>query len=836
MQLTKRFYNHKGLDLKSSDLIRPAEYASGMLNAEYSDGGAIKKRVGYQAHAPSTGFSGMWTYQKVDVDTGLQAPEVLCVDDNLNLLTDTVFTITYSGADPTCELSIFLDSTTQRYKAQILEGSTTVLDFDLGVGFDETTPVTLADLKTAIDAITNFSASITGVTTSPAAFLETLRLFDLTTGPYSGVVGTWSQIYSPTSSPFSAHFATRNDDDFENVSTIQINNVIYFSNGIDEVYKYDGQTFYRAGMPTPASFTATLVGAGSITGSNYIHKVQYFQIDAVGNFIEGNLTQTTAQNAAAQNFSIGVPNIVAASGFNTNCAIVNGLQSGVNTITVDNGSGGAHTLQVGDTAYFFDGVSSAYVTRTVTARTSTSITVSGAAVNVADNIVISNNLRILIWRSKTSATTPTAFYLVDEIPNNSFAATQTYVDSKVDASLGEILFEPATDRSPPPKGKYVSQWNGQMCIAGNYDSPTSFYFSDVDGPEYFPADTNQLFIEPGNGDIITGIAPNNEVFTIHGNTSFTVISGDLSTGQIRVETRARDVGCAAHATIQDIDGVLCWLSPQGPRMSSGGSIPSPMGPAIDPSESNQASRIDPDFNNEGRTADESFVLKRAVGFNFSTADKYFLFVPAESVEGSDRYTNSNSRVFVYDRVRDAWLKWSNLDFSAGVTTFGEELYFIERRYSEFASAVTNIMYRRHNLFDAFDYADNINAVEFDYSPQWEFLGEPSVLKDCIAIRLFSIEAVPNNQFTVTIEQEINFQTDSNVAIFDLEVSGGGYGFSAYGVDPYSDPNQDAFLHPMSRSRTRAVRPRFKNDTIHEAVLITGWELEFSTPYRPEFKP
>jgi hypothetical protein len=145
------------------------------------------------------------------------------------------------------------------------------------------------------------------------------------------------------------------------------------------------------------------------------------------------------------------------------------------------------------------------------------------------------------------------------------------------------------------------------------------------------------------------------------------------------------------------------------------------------------------------------------------------------------------------------------------------------------------MYRWHNLSDAYDYADNTDPVNLDYSPQWEFLGEPSVLKDAIAIRVFSLETIENNQFDLTIEQEINFQNDSNIATFDLSVSGGGYGFTEYGNDPYSDPTVDAFMHPFSRSRLRSIRPRFKNETIHENVLITGWEIEFSTPYRPEFK-
>jgi hypothetical protein len=193
-------------------------------------------------------------------------------------------------------------------------------------------------------------------------------------------------------------------------------------------------------------------------------------------------------------------------------------------------------------------------------------------------------------------------------------------------------------------------------------------------------------------------------------------------------------------------------------------------------------------------------------------------------------------MFAYDRVRDAWLIWDNIDASGGMTSIDSETYFVERRYSTFTSGVESIMYRRHNMQDAYDYADNAASIDFDYSPQWEFMGEPSVLKDPIAIKVFSLESVPNNQFTITVEQEINFQTDASSATFTMAISGGGYGYSAYGIDAYSDPTIDGYIHPLGRQRQRSIRPRFKNEVIHEAVLITGWELEISVPYRSELKP
>jgi hypothetical protein len=277
------------------------------------------------------------------------------------------------------------------------------------------------------------------------------------------------------------------------------------------------------------------------------------------------------------------------------------------------------------------------------------------------------------------------------------------------------------------------------------------------------------------------------------------------------------------------------MTPNGPRGSAGGQIPFPIGAAIDQSESNQASRLDPEFVDEGKATGEIYRTKRAVGYSNIANDQYFLYIPCETDTGSLRYPNEFSRVFVYDRIRDAWLIWSNMNLAGGITAIDDETYFVERRYSDFTSSIQSIMYRRHNLKDAFDYADNIASVSLDYSPQWEFLGEPSVLKDVLAIRIFALELISNNQFTLTVEQEINFQSDSNVAVFTIDVTGGGYGYTEYGNDAYSDPTQDAFMHPMARGRIRSVRPRFKNETVHENVFITGWELEFSTPYRPEFK-
>lgn len=844
--LRKRYENHAGVDLKSNDLTRSDRFASTMRNAQYRDSGAPEKRKGYQGHGASVGGFGQWTYNRVNPTTGADEAEIVALDQNLYRLLEATLTVAYAGAESNCRISIFLDSATSQYRCQIDEGTTQVLDYALGAGFDEASPITLSQLATQINALAGFTATVSGTSSTPAAFLKITRDHDLATATGENLVVSArysEQINSTVSNPLSTYYGQRNAEDFELASAVNLINCLYIASGHDQTMKYDGQTFYRAGLPAPASVASVVGAAGAVTGNNYYHRATYVQYDAAGNIIEANATTVTSGiNLAAERATVTVANIQAGTGYNTNCAIVAGAQVTVNQITVDNGSGGTHTMKVGDTAYFYDSVSAAYVEREVTAISSTTITVAGAAVTVADNAVISNNLRIAIWRSKTSGSTPSLYYLADEIPNNSFAATQTYDDNKADASLGALYIPPLSDRSPPPKARYITQWDGSCMLAGNHENPNYLYASQ-DGPEYFPADTNQWDISTSVGDHIAGIAQNNEVFVILKDESFAVANGEIGTGSIRIEIKSQDNGCVAHATIQEVNGVLCWLSKKGPRCSIGGQVPRPLGEHVDPlsGQSSGASRIDPSFNNAGKPETEQFAMKRAVAINDTIGKKYLLFVPAESETASTMHPNSNSKVFAYDYTRDAWLLWDNLNFAGGVNILEGVLYFRERRYSSFAGAVTFVLYRRHDLEDAYDYADHTSPIggtdddAWDYSQQWEALGEPSVLKRALLVRIFCLEEMANNDFDLTVIQEMNYQADVTRAEFDFEIPGTGYGAAEYGNDEYGDPAQAAAYHELNRERCFSWRLRFQNNTLHENPILSGWETECVAPFRAEMK-
>jgi hypothetical protein len=907
-QFIKRYKNFFGFDLKSSDLNYPEKYATDISNLDLNAVGSLIKRKGTTPHAEGAGPLGSFIYNRID-ENGDEAPELVSIGSTVKKWAETRIAISYSGAEASASVSVYYDTVTSQYRCILTAGATTALNQGLGLGVDETTPYTCQQLRNSIDALADWSATITGTGTVPAAYIKNAIDQDVLAG-YTLNAGYWTNAISPVASPFANGMAAVNDEDFEPASAVQIQNVLYVATGKDEIQKYDGFSVYRAGVPTPASLTsADALDAGGFVGRNYVHRARYIQVDASDNFTEGNLARVstpistqhraiikgaqttvttinvepgsdilngdtvefydsvsaslvtrtvtgvsttplaiTISGAAvtvadadeilstnARRIDVTVANVQAGTGFNTGCAIVNGNQgfgpsSYVNTINVDNGSGGPHTLQVGDTAYFYDGNLNTYVQRKVTNVTTNTITIAGAGVEVLDNAVISANLRIGIYRNETSATEPTTWYEVVQIPNNSFAPTQVYQDKTSDANLGVDLLVPLVDRSPPPKARYLTVFQNLLVAGCLTAAPNVVAWSDIEGAEYFPTPDNQQLIQSLEADRITAVAPSNEVLIVFQREAIHAGSGDFADGNIRFDQITNDVGCIAHQSVRDIRGVIFFLSKIGPRKMSGAQIPSSLGTF---EEVPLVSRIDPLFNQSANVDDEDlFRLGKSWAFHDRKEQKYLLFVPKESEQVGVRYCNSGSVLLVYDYARDAWLKWEGLNAAAGIVRYNDDLIFTERRIDE-VGALRTISWRRQDTGTAYDYNDHTQPITIVYKSPWDFMGNASVLKNYLTLRVFTTDIVPNN-FTLDCQTELNFIPTSPISEFTLNVGADGYGVTPYGSF-YGDPQDSSVKHKISNGRAKSLRLIFSNDEPQTDIVITGYELEVVAPYMPAIK-
>ena len=318
-------------------------------------------------------------------------------------------------------------------------------DIPFRKGFDVLSPYLIstfiATITNATTGIFGLKVAINGNSNLPAAFLQIVEPIIIDNNlPYTLNYWYWQQINHtvPVTFPGSANMVYQNSQDFENASMDTFDDVIYICNGWDFPQKYDGQTVYRAGMPTgirPSAVDDTFFPIKPfVMGNNYQYAVTYEQVDALGHIIEGAISEvwkhTIAAATAAMTYTVTY--LPAGSGWNTNgasaiggmsssygpdgngfyydqvvvnvpytlkigdsayyqdaqIALINGNQSGVGgagviTIIVHIG----HGVVPGDTVYFTD-ATPVSLQRVVDSVTDTSITIQGSPVSVLDSTSI----------------------------------------------------------------------------------------------------------------------------------------------------------------------------------------------------------------------------------------------------------------------------------------------------------------------------------------------------------------------------------------------------------------------------------------------------------------
>jgi len=826
--IVKKFTSFYGLDERSSDLVIDPNYATLFEAAQITRNTSIEKSPGYKARLADLAFAGIAKYGRENKVTGQIENELIGFSNTVHRRIEGSITINYTGSLSGVELSITTGDDDETITLAIRESETTIYTKNLTKVIDTSSPVTLATLKTEIDVLTDYSMTISGTTSTEAGLLPYIESLVFTTAAPAVIsFYEWEEVNKTVTSPLAGNATNKAASDFENTAWMNSRGNLYITNGYDEVLKYDGQTLYRVGLPQSSGApTTAFVGSGSITDAGRQYSITYVQVDANGNVAEGvESAQSASVSPSGQNVNVTVANIQAGSGFNTNCAIVAGGQTTVNTITVDDGSGGNHTMKAGDQAYFFDGVTGDYITRNVTAVAATTITVDGAAVTVADNAVISNNLTIAIYATTASGLLR---YLLAEIPNNSFALTQVYLDSLNDITGNALFSTPDISPGLPPKCRYITSFQNFIILGGNNEAVNSIYVSDFGlSFEGFDQFNRSFDVISGLGDRISGLGANDQFLYIGKSQSSFNVSGDLATFRIRVDQNRGDKGCEAHHSIQPVSGYLYFLSTDGVYRIISGQTPEEI-----------SAQIQPVFFLDVENTGANFNLKRATAINDTDNQKYLLFLPDEVVGDSTINATEASRVFIYDYYRNSWARRANLNAAAGFVKINEQIWFAERRLgttTNNSESFTYLISTDPNSVQSFN--DHVTATPFTFGTAWTHLGEPQVFKKLLKAKIESLESTPNDGFDLTINVEFNFIKGLTVNSKELSpgFSGEGYGLSAYGIAPYGDPDNqiqtlDSIIK-MKHQKCYSWRLILINNKKNQNVKITGIAEDVNTPYR-----
>lgn len=664
-----------------------------------------------------------------------------------------------------------------------------------------------------------------------------------------------------------AHYA---DDfpfsgDFKPVSTTVINGVLYcafidrtpndratmadyFDASRINIAKYDGQRFYRAGLPGAdddfriISF-ATVVSAGSKTDfkgtssrsalSNATYDYRCFMkfVDKAGNIVESGPTTLPDSQASGNTTSTQLgdirtrSDIIAAMGFNTAHAVATAAASATLTIAVDDGFGNDSQLIVGDIGYFWDESQERFIQREILVASGSSITLSsksldndpgspsfdiGGNVTLNDEAAISANLRIVFLRKLAAES---VYQYLAEVP-----WCMAYTDYFDDGSTSDDFIEPATSRKYPRAGNTIlSSFNSQLMLAGEKTTPNQVDFSDIDSPEYHPRALNNFLTKTP----VTGMGQSGEVFAVGGKRSIEIVSGDLPNFAFRVDQVAKELGFTSHDSLRNFDEtVLAFNTHKGPHYMIGGRDIRPLG-SLEYPDGKRVSRIEPFFTQRYGPDDEQPVFERATAAISAKDSLYILFIPFED-PAKPGFATANSVTWVFDFGRGAWWKWTGWNAAGGICELDDIIYFASRSHDgaageDFDNIVTNFS-QQQTLKGKYNFADHNNYIDWRFTTHWESLGEPGAFKKFLRARISSHEtrdAAPT-QITLTsyVDYSESLTSDSNSLTWAAQLD----------------------LKPKLKGETcRSRMIALESSRYFEPFPLTGLEIEAAAAFKARLK-
>ncbi len=834
--IKEEFSDFGGLDYRSNSITRSPRFAREANNTLLLKNNSLSLRPGSKGKARTYGGGGIKSVSYRDVD-GVMHKELLTIDSVLGKLKEGTITITYTGAETNVIFSVtpVLTGTTYSFYAKLTEDTTEVFSQDLETGVNDASPYTVASLVTAIDALADYTCSYSGDTANvPAAFLDN-QVVGLAPSTATNIsYFYYNTVDCPTVDPFLS-FSNSLDTETGGLASIFSHaNRIFIATGFNKLYKYDSVSAYAAGMPAATALSSAIVAGPGITG-DYEWFITYEQLDALGNYVEGDASNSDTETLANQKGRITIPTIQPTSEYLTSQARANnaGTETGT-TLTVDAG----HGLEIGHYAYFIDN-GGAEVERKITATTATTITIAGAAVTIANNEVISAGLRINLWRNVAGSTE--IFYLVRTFANDSSVTSFTYDDATADASLIVQYEFPVVGHGTPPEDlRYLTSYNNLLVGA---DGTEDVYYSDVDGPEYW---NTSFSVNSKSNSPVTRIGANKDALMIFKEDEGHVLTGDLANTRYRLQALSDEVGCSSHHSIVDVDGTLWFYSSRhGPRRVVSSNLPDDV-----------SFRVLPVILDRSTDDTENIAHSRVVAVDYHTQQLVLFYLPKETEVSALYYPNNNSLILAadyrtqfeedveYDEQGRAtarvpkirWWRWTGLNMGAGADMHENELVFQERRYTD-AAAMEYSTCRLLETLSEYDYCDHAEPIEFEYESYWFAGGKPDVLKKINRIAVYSFPETIATSFSIVAETQLDFiegaPHSTKTLVFGESGVSGGWGTGPWGEFAWGDLSTPKVIFPLRPTKAGAIKIRLSGDFWLEFPVVSGWSIEMVPVFAPK---
>lgn len=448
-------------------------------------------------------------------------------------------------------------------------------------------------------------------------------------------------------------------------------------------------------------------------------------------------------------------------------------------------------------------------------------------------------MRIVIYRSKgyspKDGEIVGQYYKILDVPYTNLytTVTDTIKDDDINTFFNYVY--PVKRKDPPPKGKFLTVYKNCLVVSGQLDNvnnvqyslPKNFLTGEI-GSEYFPSDDNAIVIESNFGSSITAIAAlKDAMFVFHKDSIYAVVGNinELELPTTDLVTKEGGVGCVSHASIEEYKGGLAFLSDTGIYSISSRGLEEISAPI-------KSLFLDKNFKKEKATTfnwvDKNLLITCIPDYVTISDPEY----PLDATENT--YVSKNSLIVVYDYFKDAWLQWDTIEFTSGITLSNDIIYFGQ------LTKTGNKLCTITNNNDRYDYNDDGAPINFSYETNWESLGEPTVPKKFLRLKIHSFDTDLQHEsldFKLRVEIEKDFIKSYLGEIeFDFGKSAGdGWGNFQWGLSTWGSETAKYLKSKMPTGKAKSLKLNFKNENNNENVLITNYEMEIASPYSTEIK-
>lgn len=835
-----------GLDLTSNDLKRPDNFLTGGSNFDIDDNGDLVTRRGVAQlleNMPrfpdkAANFFGLDNTPEITsgvnyiVDGTPKRETVFLSGTSVDVVSEQSISVTNtSGA--LRRVSVFYDSLAVTYKISVFNNSNTLLG-------TINLPAVASAIKTFLDTtVGGFTVTISG----GSSYTISLHAGDFIIGSGNTRVFKY-YAYSTVTAGYTSYsgfsFSPK-------TSTALLNNSLYMTGNNGQILKYDGQTFYKAGLPKIKISSLANVNPTAIEVTNstdtFTYKIRLAHRDNAGNYIYGPFSEeksilVTAGKAVA--ITVDYDSFVGlGTGYKSRYATATSAPSGLTTGTAFSFTTSGNTLKVGDLVFWpkhgyttfssqtsfnnieeywkhFGRVTAVGPGLTPTITVVPEFSSQDPHVKSMSSDVVSAGMWLEVYRTKRKSVDPgqTSFYLIGTPAVNN-DAIKVYDDNWYDQSVGTPL--EANPQAPnllsdvgamAPACQYLTTYNSRLIATGDIVDGNIVHFSESGFPENFPTSTNSFLTDTEFGDGAVGCSGNQDSLIVFKSSTIHRVIGDLG-GLFTVERIFTGSSCFSHNGISEIgEQRTIFPTKKGLYQIIRSSSVRPLMP-IEGITGESIDRLAKYFSSE-KDGDYIKYFSYINTNTYPNENKAIITVPKRYDDATSITSASNFELFdyiVFDYKKGLYTIWQGLNSYGGFIVSGEDLIFVRTNGALSTISMSGL---------SSDYLDHTTPITTELKFNWMHLGRPDVLKKFLRGNIWILG---NDGSSLTAETEINWDstTTSTLALMPYETT---------------DTN---IKFKMTEQRAKALRLIISHSEPLKRLRLPGFTLEVVAPFKPRLK-